>query len=360
MKASASLCTILLILLICRTSESFACDPNEECHRCLASAFGHCIQSGNDPVCEARKAACRIAPPVVNTPGSPFGPGGPLAPGGPIPMQTVQACISDIKSCPEAILSRVGYEILRPIADQYVAFLQSQVRTWYRLDDETISEIQRFYPDINLSTVRFATQINTIHGAPITVGSEIFFPDDIDVTDTDDAHTLYHEIQHTVQYARRGGVDPFLTEYVLKAADQILSQRSFNIHDDIDLEREAINKSNEVTAGVAYGWDILLTNRCRFPISVAVLYRMTDGEWTSKGYWTFQPNQSLYAADNGKLHTRNRIFGVFARLEGADYTWSGDLPWDLNGARLNFRKVDQSAGSRNELTFSFGCDNYKQ
>src|SRR6516225_11957639 len=61
------------------TSASLACDPNEECNRCLASAFGNCITRGNDPVCEARKAACQVAPPVVNTPGSPFGPEDPYS-----------------------------------------------------------------------------------------------------------------------------------------------------------------------------------------------------------------------------------------------------------------------------------------
>jgi hypothetical protein len=38
---------------------ALACDPNEECSRCLASASGHCITYGNDPVCEARKLACQ-------------------------------------------------------------------------------------------------------------------------------------------------------------------------------------------------------------------------------------------------------------------------------------------------------------
>jgi hypothetical protein len=33
------------------------CYSQEDCSRCLVSAFGHCIQQGNDPVCEARKAA---------------------------------------------------------------------------------------------------------------------------------------------------------------------------------------------------------------------------------------------------------------------------------------------------------------
>jgi hypothetical protein len=36
-----------------------ACDPNEECSKCLLSIFGHCKQRGNDPACEIRKKACQ-------------------------------------------------------------------------------------------------------------------------------------------------------------------------------------------------------------------------------------------------------------------------------------------------------------
>jgi hypothetical protein len=54
--------------------------PANAGNRCLASAFGNCITSGNDPVCEARKLACQT---TGGGPGSPAGPGGPFGPGGP-------------------------------------------------------------------------------------------------------------------------------------------------------------------------------------------------------------------------------------------------------------------------------------
>ena len=39
----------------------YACDPNEECSVCLLQnpLKGDCVQEGNDPVCEARKAVCQ-------------------------------------------------------------------------------------------------------------------------------------------------------------------------------------------------------------------------------------------------------------------------------------------------------------
>jgi len=76
-----------LILFGCNLTSALACDPNEDCSRCLVDKPFNmgCEIRGNDPICEARKKACQISPPIVNTPGSPFGPGGPLASGGPVP-----------------------------------------------------------------------------------------------------------------------------------------------------------------------------------------------------------------------------------------------------------------------------------
>ena len=135
-----------------------ACDPNEECNRCLASAFGHCIQRGNDPICEARKATCQVAPPLANTPGSPFGPGGPLQQGGPMGLSVpqLQQCIANLSACPAQILARIGYETVRPIVDHYIAFLQNQAgNNVYALDQ---SLIHKFSDSTRLISMQSGTR----------------------------------------------------------------------------------------------------------------------------------------------------------------------------------------------------------
>ena len=248
--------TVLVLMFVSglESRTALACDPNESCNRCLLSAFGHCVQQGNDPVCEVRKKACQIVPPVVNTPGSPFGPGGPLARGGPIPglsPDTVQQCVSNIQACPGQVLSLVGYQAIRPIVEGYIGFLENQVgNNLQSLDEDFIARIQRFYP-IDLHNIRYATGINTLHGSNITIGNTIYFIKEIDLTDEDDAVLTYHELQHAVQYSRRGGVAQFMTEYILKAGGSILrGGNSIDMHDNIDLEREAINKANEVSSQI--------------------------------------------------------------------------------------------------------------
>ena len=233
----------------------YACDPNEECNRCLASAFGHCITHGNDPICEARKAACQVAPPVVNTPGSPFAPGGVLGQGGPggISMPQVYSCLGDLGHCPQQVLAGLSYNLIRPILDTYIGFLQNQAgNNVYHLDDNLIAQIQQFY-SVDLRNVLYATNINTIHGANVTIGNTIYFVKQMDFNDPNDGWTLYHELEHVVQYANRGGVDPFLAEYVLKATGSVLrGGNSIDMHDNIDLENAANAKANQV-AGSGIG-----------------------------------------------------------------------------------------------------------
>jgi len=243
-----------LALIAFDIQSALACDPNEECSKCLASAFGHCITTGNDPVCEARKLACQRAPAVVNTPGSPFGPGGPLAQGGPagLSVPQIQQCIENMSSCPGQIMGRMTYQMVRPIVDGYIGYLNSQVgNNVSSFDADFIAAIQRYY-SIDIRNVRYATGINTLHGMNITIGNMIYFVDDMDFSDPDDAQTAYHELEHVVQYANRGGVEPFLAEYILKAGGSILQGgNSINIHNNIDLEQAAIRKASLVSAAVA-------------------------------------------------------------------------------------------------------------
>jgi hypothetical protein len=118
------------------------------------------------------------------------------------------------------------------------------------LDPQLISQIQRFYSN-DLRLVRYAENIQTIHGDHITIGNYVYFTKRMDLTDQDDSSTLYHELQHTVQYKNRGGVEPFMTEYILKSAGSILhGGNSVDIHDNLDLERDADAKANVVSAAV--------------------------------------------------------------------------------------------------------------
>jgi hypothetical protein len=162
-----------------------------------------------------------------------------------------------MSACPGQIIARLGYQSVKPIVDGYIGFLNSQVgNRVHAFDANFIASIQRYY-SVNISGVRYATGINTLHGMNITIGNMIYFVRDVDLTDPNDAQLAYHELEHVVQYANRGGVEPFLAEYILKAGGSILQGgNSINVHNNIDLERAAISKASQVAAAVAAGGDM--------------------------------------------------------------------------------------------------------
>jgi hypothetical protein len=57
--ARTALLLVAILQMLFLILPAQACDRNEDCSRCVASAFGHCVAHGNDPSCEARKAACK-------------------------------------------------------------------------------------------------------------------------------------------------------------------------------------------------------------------------------------------------------------------------------------------------------------
>lgn len=253
LKTAIKTAILPLILLFLGTDASFSCDPNESCNRCLVSVFGGCQHRGNDPLCEARKKACQIpvVGPIVTAPGMPMGPGGIAGPGGPgigpVPGESLKSCFSNPSGCPSEIASNLAYSTVAPIVDQYIQFLERQGDgRWLGIPPGIINAISSQYPEINLSNVRYATGINTAHGQAITIGNSIFFPGELNLNNAYDQILLFHELEHVVQYQRRGGIRQFLAEYIFKVPCKIIQMRSFNVHDFIDIEQAAIAKSNIV------------------------------------------------------------------------------------------------------------------
>jgi Domain of unknown function (DUF4157) len=190
--------------------------------------------------------------PVITAPGTPMGPGGVLGPGGPgvgpVSGQDLRACIANPAACPAVVLGSTVYSQLAPIIDQYIQFLENQGNgRWQGIPDQIKAVIASQYPPINLDRVRYAENINTVHGAAITIGYDIFIPRNIDLTDGTDRNLIFHELEHVVQYQLRGGVRPFLAEYLAKIPWLVINRRSFSIHDFIDIEQAAIAKSNIVS-----------------------------------------------------------------------------------------------------------------
>jgi uncharacterized membrane protein len=355
-----------LLLSLLYSINASACDPKENCNRCLVSIFGHCKVRGNDPVCEARKAACPVPVigPGVTAPGMPMGPGGVLGPGGPgigpITGEDLKKCIANPSSCPKIVLTSAVYGQLAPVLDQYTSFLEQQGNgRWKSVPNEIASSVRTLYPEINFADIRFAEGINTLHGQAITIGSHIFFPQSLDLDDKDDLRLLFHELEHVGQYIRRGGVRPFLAEYVAKIPGQVIARRSFNVHDALDIERAAISKSDIVLRSY-WGREFYVQNSCAHPIQVALAYLPTEGDWKATGYWQVNPSERFYLSDEDGARLRSHNGTSYWYAEATDesgvlYTGDRRITVDTDSRTLNF--LEKHANNPDHFTVNFTCSN---
>jgi hypothetical protein len=161
-------------------------------------------------------------------------------------------CLKDLKHCHDKTAARFIYLICWRIIREYKADLFRQAEgKWQSIPANVVNRIAHHYPEIEVDKVMFAPAIDTRHGQHITWGNRFFYskkitPDTIiDFTEYRHASVLLHELEHVVQYHRRGE-EAFLGEYILKAAGKIIQKRSVNIHDVIDIERAAIAKEDEL------------------------------------------------------------------------------------------------------------------
>ena len=139
-----------------------------------------------------------------------------------------------------------------PIVGKYIAYLDSQGDGRYKsLSPQLKNALARQYPGVSLDSVRYATNIDTVHGQGITVGDKIFFPSNINPEgDFSDLHWLLHELEHVGQYRAHGGVEPFLIKYLVNGGIKMASNGSFNVHDSIGLEEDAENKAERIANDV--------------------------------------------------------------------------------------------------------------
>jgi hypothetical protein len=145
------------------------------------------------------------------------------------------------------ILSAFLGPVFMAIILSYFAYLDAQAVARLRpLPRKLRDEWQPLYPSVDLALVRYAEEIDTVHGLGITVGLRIYFPRKLDLDTKPDLHFLAHELQHCVQYVAVGGVGPFLGIYFVEVAQQVIVNRSFNVHNLVGLEVEAEKKAVSV------------------------------------------------------------------------------------------------------------------
>ena len=159
-------------------------------------------------------------------------------------------CLSRPSQCAEEQIRRIPYYAIWPIIERYRAHLFRQADgRWRRIPEDIIVAAQRYY-EVSLNDVYYAENIDTIHGAAVAWHNSLFFPRSVDFYEWSDLRWLLHELEHVVQYERRGGEQEFLSEYVMRIPLEIIENQTFDVHRFHNLEEDAINKANSILEAV--------------------------------------------------------------------------------------------------------------
>lgn len=325
---------------------ALACNPNEECHTCLIhNPFGGCIQGGNDPLCEARKSACRKLPPEISSP--------ILS-----PAELINRCISNALNCPKEVINRFPLQIARPLVDAYVNAMERQAQgRWKSLPAAFVKEFGEDYSEVDLNQVRYAENINTGHGQNMTLCYEVFLTGHADFSQRSDLELMLHELTHTVQCVKRGGVDPFLNEYLLHGAGAIIAAGGrFGIHDNINFEQDANSHARDVIN--RFGWRFVIENSCSHPVRFAINYKNVNGSWETNYWWTFSPGErSALLQGSEYIHSNNGIWYWYAHSTDDDTVWTGNDDYEsIGGSTVGFRIKDQSGQVLQNFSARLTCN----
>jgi len=282
----------------------------------------------------------------------------------------VTACLDDIDSCPGHVIKRLPAHALKDVISHYKDGLVGQAEgRWQSLPQWFVDEFGDDYPNVDLGQVQYATDIRTGHNQAITFYYQIFFPQAIDLRKRSDMEWMLHELQHTEQYALKGGEDAFLSEYLLHVPGEALARRTIDVHDHVSIEQDAIAKASELIE--EYGWTIRFQNYCHRTVRTWLHYVDTSGDWvTHPGNWDWKPNDQakfLFSKD-APVHTPNRIIYFYAEIPGTGYTWQGELsleikapsradPNKIERKTVKFIEKDNTEESPEWLSFSVSCNN---
>ena len=264
----------------------------------------------------------------------------------------ISTCIERVSECPKNILRLAPDQVVNPIIDNYKDGLLRQAKgKWKKLPDDFIYDFDKFYKNISLDDIRYATNIKTGHGSGITIGYEIFFPRSLNLNEKSDRKWMLHELEHSVQYSRRGGESLFLSSYVMDSLYKIINCRCLNIHDDIQLEQDAENKAKEITN--KYGWSFKVKNSCNSNVKFALRYLNSNDEWIATNWYTIEEDDSRFLA---KIHSANKIFYYYAYSPKTGHFWKGDGSHmrEVDGKKYSFR--EEKIDSDDEYAFlNFVC-----
>jgi hypothetical protein len=166
--------------------------------------------------------------------------------------QGVRACASQPSGCADQLLHGPLAPLVWETIGAYRSYLFNQAEgRWKALPDWFVATAQVYYPGLDLTQVRYAEEIQTVHGHHITWGPHIFFTSQLDLSRYEDVHVTLHELEHVRQYQEAGGEGPFLTQYLSDSFQAVAEAGTIDVHGQLELE-QAANAAADGLAGVVF------------------------------------------------------------------------------------------------------------
>lgn len=94
------------------------------------------------------------------------------------------------------------------------------------------------------------------------------------------------------------------------------------------------------------GYRIKFTNNCDRALKLAINYKNMSGNWTSKGWWLFEPNKGAYLQSNGaSLRTNSATLYYYVKPNDGSYLgFDGEYAKTFDGSTLRMRKIEDNSG----------------
>jgi hypothetical protein len=204
--------------------------------------------------------------------------------------------------------------------------------------------------------------VGDVQGA-MSFCDHIFMQDPKDEYNFTQLSTLAHELVHTSQCHQVGGVEIFLHAYLFEYARALFSYydnraevSAFAIEESLgnDISQRL---NNYIRTEMSR---LFVVNNCRYPITLAITYLGSFGEWKTDGWWELNGNASSFLTDQVS-HIRPESPTIYYYVEISDgpykgYSLNGDLFRTLYDRSIGMRQYQLQRDFEEDYEMIIDCD----
>jgi hypothetical protein len=119
--------------------------------------------------------------------------------------------------------------------------------------------------------------------------------------------------------------------------------------DDYQNKIDSLNAqlSPNGSQSVGKGYSYHFTNKCKYPVRLAIRFVNLNNNWQTEGWWDVKAGEKIYLADsnNVRLKSNKSIWYFYAETtDGSNLVWTGDKNVSVGDRSLKMYKMKDSTG----------------